>query len=196
LRRRNASHTNSPVTASPRSRNHQVVGAALVAKAAGRGHRSIAADLHRPASTVRRWLRAVRGEHGRWLYRQGVEHTFRFAPEVLGEMVAHPTELGDALAALAAAALAFRRRDRSGSAEFVRGRGGVVGGDLGAVTGARSDLRRTERRFLATHSFAASAGKIPNFVVLCASPEPRIGHGVTLNVWCAGGGIRQRKPGS
>jgi Ser/Thr protein kinase RdoA (MazF antagonist) len=59
---------------------------------------------------VRRWLRAVRGEHGRWLYRQGVEHTFRFAPEVLGEMVAHPTELGDALAALAAAALAFRRR--------------------------------------------------------------------------------------
>jgi hypothetical protein len=110
LRRRNASHTNSPVTASPRSRNHQVVGAALVAKAAGRGHRSIAADLHRPASTVRRWLRAVRGEHGRWLYRQGVEHTFRFAPEVLGEMVAHPTELGDALAALAAAALAFRRR--------------------------------------------------------------------------------------
>jgi transposase-like protein len=88
----------------------EVVGAALVAKAAGRGHRSIAADLGRPASTVRRWLRAVRGEHGRWLYRQGVEHTFRLAPEVLGEMVAHPTELGDALAALAAAALAFRRR--------------------------------------------------------------------------------------
>jgi hypothetical protein len=38
----------------------EVVGAALVAKAAGQGHRQIAADLQRPESTVRRWLRATR----------------------------------------------------------------------------------------------------------------------------------------
>jgi hypothetical protein len=34
-----------------------VVGAALTAKACGRGHRRIAVDLGRPASTVRGWLR-------------------------------------------------------------------------------------------------------------------------------------------
>jgi hypothetical protein len=58
----------------------EVVGAALVAHAAGQGHRSIAAALDRPVSTVRRWLRAVRDEHGGWLYRQGVEHASRLAP--------------------------------------------------------------------------------------------------------------------
>jgi transposase-like protein len=87
-----------------------VVGAALVGKAAGRGHRRIAADLGRPASTVRRWLRAVRGRHGQWLYRQGVEHAARLAPEVLDEIATQPTELGDALTALAAAVLAVHRR--------------------------------------------------------------------------------------
>jgi len=35
-----------------------VIGAALLAKAAGRGHRVIAAELGRPVSTVRGWLRA------------------------------------------------------------------------------------------------------------------------------------------
>lgn len=59
----------------------EVVGTALIAHAAGQGHRRIAAELGRPVSTVRRWLRAVRGDHGRWLYRQGVEHTARLAPE-------------------------------------------------------------------------------------------------------------------
>jgi hypothetical protein len=43
-----------------------------------------------------------------WLHRQGIEHAFRFASEVLGEVVAQPTALGDALTALAAAALAVR----------------------------------------------------------------------------------------
>jgi hypothetical protein len=88
----------------------EVVGTALAAHAAGRGHRGIATDLDRPVSTVRRWLRAVRGDHAGWLYRQGVAHAVRFAPEVLGEVAAQPTELGDALTALAAAALAFSRR--------------------------------------------------------------------------------------
>jgi hypothetical protein len=88
----------------------EVVGAALVAHAGGRGHRGIAADLGRSASTVRRWLRAVRGPHARWLYHQGVEHAFLFAPEVLGEVTAQPTELGDTLTALAAVAIAACRR--------------------------------------------------------------------------------------
>ena len=88
----------------------EVVGTALVAHAAGQGHRRIAAELGRPVSTVRRWLRAVRGDHGRWLYRQGVEHTARLATEVLAEIAAQPTELGDMLTALAAAVLAYRRR--------------------------------------------------------------------------------------
>jgi hypothetical protein len=35
-----------------------VIGAALEAKAAGAGHRTIAGLLGRPASTVRGWLRA------------------------------------------------------------------------------------------------------------------------------------------
>jgi hypothetical protein len=35
----------------------EVIGAALMAKAAGRGHRPIAAGLGRPVSTVRGWLR-------------------------------------------------------------------------------------------------------------------------------------------
>src|SRR5450631_4907643 len=34
----------------------EIVGTALVAKAAGRGHRRIAAELHRSPTTVRRWL--------------------------------------------------------------------------------------------------------------------------------------------
>jgi hypothetical protein len=88
----------------------EVVGTALVAHAGGRGHRRIATDPGRPVSTVRRWLRAVRGAHGSWLYRQGIEHTARLAPELLADLVAAPTELGDALTALAAAVLAVGRR--------------------------------------------------------------------------------------
>jgi hypothetical protein len=37
----------------------EVIGAALTAKALGQGHRSIAARLGRPASTVRGWLRGL-----------------------------------------------------------------------------------------------------------------------------------------
>jgi hypothetical protein len=37
-----------------------VIGAALLAKASGRGHRGIAADLRLPAETVRGWLRRFR----------------------------------------------------------------------------------------------------------------------------------------
>ena len=59
---------------------------------------------------MRQWLRVVRGRHGQRLYGQGVEHAVGLAPEVLAEIAAQLTELGDALTALAAAVLAFHRR--------------------------------------------------------------------------------------
>ena len=87
-----------------------VVGAVLVAKAAGRGARSIAAELHRPVSTVRRWLRRVRGEHVTWLRRRGVHHAHTLDPDVLTGLVPQASPLGDAMQALAAAVAAYRRR--------------------------------------------------------------------------------------
>jgi hypothetical protein len=88
----------------------EVVGAALVAKADGRGWRRIAADLDRPPATVRRWLRAARGAHLAWLRRRGVQTAAMLAPDVLADLDAQATELADALAALAAAVTAWRRR--------------------------------------------------------------------------------------
>jgi hypothetical protein len=52
----------------PRGDAAEVVGAALVAKAAGHGHRVTAAQLGRPAATVRGWLRRAGDRHARWLY--------------------------------------------------------------------------------------------------------------------------------
>lgn len=86
-----------------------VVGAALGAKATGHGYRRIAADLARPASTVRRWLRAARGEHAERLRRQGVAHAARLDPSVLADLSPQPRPLGDALCALAAAVSAAHR---------------------------------------------------------------------------------------
>jgi len=73
-----------------------VVGAVLVAKASGRGSRSIAAELRRPVSTVRRWLRRVRGEHVHWLRRRVVQHAYTLDPEVLTGLLAHASPLADA----------------------------------------------------------------------------------------------------
>ena len=84
--------------------------AALLARAAGRGHRGIAADLARPVSTVRRWLRHVRGEHVDWLRRQGLAAAHRVDPDVVRGLVAQPTALRDAVQALAGAVRAYRRR--------------------------------------------------------------------------------------
>jgi hypothetical protein len=55
----------------------EAIGNALVAKANGAGHRTIAATPDRPASTVRRWLRGARGAHAQWLYQQGVQKVVR-----------------------------------------------------------------------------------------------------------------------
>jgi transposase-like protein len=88
----------------------EVVGAALVAKAAGRGYRRIAAELDRPPSTVRRWLRRARDPgHVERLRRRGVQRAAEFDQEVINGLRVQPTALGDALEALAAAAVAWRR---------------------------------------------------------------------------------------
>jgi hypothetical protein len=90
----------------------EVIGAALAAKATGHGYRRIAAELTRPASTVRRWLRRARtGRHIAGLYAHGVAHIDRYDPEILAAgLPPQPTRLGDAMQALAAAAYAYRRR--------------------------------------------------------------------------------------
>ena len=59
-----ATHVLLPASCLPRRADATaVIGAALLAKMSGHGHRRIAADLNRPAFTVRRWLRHVRGGH-------------------------------------------------------------------------------------------------------------------------------------
>lgn len=88
----------------------EVIGTALAAKAAGSGHRRIAAHLGRPLSTVRRWLRRVPEAHTQWLYEQAVQHAFRLNPEILVRPRSWPTMLGSSLNILAGAALAYRRR--------------------------------------------------------------------------------------
>jgi hypothetical protein len=88
----------------------EVIGAALVAKADGHGHRAIAARFDRPPSTVRAWLRRARGAQVAWLRRRGDERAAALDPHFLGEEHAAGNPLGEALRALAAAVIAYRRR--------------------------------------------------------------------------------------
>ena len=67
-------------------------------------------DIARPLSTVRRWLRSVRGFHTEWLHAQGVVWIHRINGEVFATITPARTALGDALTALAAAALAIQAR--------------------------------------------------------------------------------------
>lgn len=86
----------------------RVIGLALLAKAAGRGHRQVAAQLGVPATTVRGWLRRfaeraelVRGHFTRlagWLDPQAGPITPRGSP------------FGDAVEAIGTAAVAAARR--------------------------------------------------------------------------------------
>jgi hypothetical protein len=84
-----------------------VIGLALEAKAAGDGHRKIAALLGRPASTVRGWLRALGRQAGR------VRERFTALAAVLVTDPPLPAPAGsplaDAAAAVAAAAAAAAR---------------------------------------------------------------------------------------
>lgn len=89
----------------------EVIGTALLARAGGYGWRRIAAELGRPPDTVRRWLRAARNRrHLEWLRCRGVQITAELDREVLSGVGAASSELGDALAALSAAVLAWQRR--------------------------------------------------------------------------------------
>lgn len=87
-----------------------VIGTALLASARGAGYRRIAADLARPAVTVRRWLRAMRGEHTEWLRTQAVRRLAVLDRDVISTLSPTGSRLGDALNAVAAAALAHRTR--------------------------------------------------------------------------------------
>jgi transposase-like protein len=90
----------------------EVVGAALAARAAGRGYRRVAAELGRPPATVRRWLRRARDPaHQQRLRHLGVQHAQHLGGDVLANgLRPQSTSLGDALEALAAAAYAWRNR--------------------------------------------------------------------------------------
>jgi hypothetical protein len=87
-----------------------VIGTALLASARGGGHRRIAADLVRPAVTIRRWLRAVRDEHVEWLRAAAVERLAALDRDVISTLAPTDFRLGDALNAVAAAAIAHRAR--------------------------------------------------------------------------------------
>ena len=86
----------------------EVIGAALAAKAAGAGHRPIAARLGRPASTVRGWLRAFdrNAETVRLLFT-----TLLVTLDPLsGPLPAHRSAFADAGEAVGVCSAAARRR--------------------------------------------------------------------------------------
>jgi transposase-like protein len=85
-----------------------VIGAALAAAGAGAGSGAVAAQLGVPAGTVRSWLRRARS-NAEQLYRFGVQTVVALDPELL-PTTPRATALGDALQALAAAAVAVIRR--------------------------------------------------------------------------------------
>jgi transposase len=85
-----------------------VIGTALLASARGVGYRRIAADFARPVSTVRRWVRSVRGQHTEWLRARGIAWLHQVDREVIATLKAAPTRLDEALSTLAAAALSVR----------------------------------------------------------------------------------------
>lgn len=62
-------------------------------------------------STVRRWIRAGRdAEHVEWLRVQAIECLARVDRDVVAALAPEATRLGQALTALAAAAITFRDR--------------------------------------------------------------------------------------
>lgn len=85
-----------------------VIGAALVAKAAGAGHRPIAARLGRPVSTVRGWLRRFTARADAWRVSfTGLLHALD--PQA-GPIAVNASVVGDAVEVLGLAAAAAARR--------------------------------------------------------------------------------------
>jgi hypothetical protein len=86
-----------------------VIGAALQASARGIGYRRIAVRLGRPLSTMRRWIRAGRDpQQVQWLRAQALAWLARVDRDVLAGLTPQTTRLGEALTALATAALTLR----------------------------------------------------------------------------------------
>ena len=86
----------------------EVIGAALLAKTAGVGHRRIAAALGLPATTVRGWLRRFRQRAAElWALAARMAHEH---DAELGPIVARGSPIADALEALGVVAAAIVRR--------------------------------------------------------------------------------------
>jgi transposase-like protein len=85
-----------------------VIGTALLASADGAGYGRIAADLGRSTSTVRRWVRSVRSAHTEWLRAQALGWIVALDGDLVATLAPSATRLGDALNAVAAAALTVR----------------------------------------------------------------------------------------
>ena len=105
-------HVLLPAMVTPRRADTSaVIGSALLASARGTGYRRIAAQLDRPLPTVRRWMRAVRDPaHVEWPRAQAIDWLARVDRDVLGGLRPEATRLGEALTALAAAAVTLRAR--------------------------------------------------------------------------------------
>jgi len=98
-----------PAWSLPRRRDStESIGAALLMAARGNGHRTIAADLGRPDSTVRNWLRRFR-QHTAWLHRLATLAAHQLDPDH-GPMTARATPLAEAVDMLGVAALAAVQR--------------------------------------------------------------------------------------
>ena len=86
----------------------EVIGAALTAKAAGRGHRPIAARLGRPVSTVRGWLRVFARNAER--VRAVLTALLAQLDPLTGSTPVRGSVFADAVEAVGACAAAARRR--------------------------------------------------------------------------------------
>lgn len=84
-----------------------VVGQVLLARARGRGHRTIGAELGMPPDTVRGWIRRVTAR-AEWLRVQGTTTAHQFDP-MLPVTVPAGSPLADAVSVLGAAASAVVR---------------------------------------------------------------------------------------
>lgn len=103
-------HVLLPAVVAPRRADTTaVIGSALQASASGTGYRRIAAQLQRSPSTVRRWIRAGRDPaHVEWLRAQALSWLAQLDRDVIADLEPQATRLGEALSALAAAAITLR----------------------------------------------------------------------------------------